>query len=611
MTAAGIQLACFDEFPTRAVDPQLAAANRAALAKIDPQLAAALQDVTVPADWLAVTALDGTPTFLVPNADGPARPRCGTAIPHRRTAAVMADFEQRDRSIALPGVGTGAELAWLLQSWPAHLAVFVFPESLPYLAALLTLHDFSAAIAAQHCILIQPEREAEHLRTLLERVAGLRSPGTIILADLIAPERLATVQTACETVGRAVGAARRTRMAEIKANLAAPTACVADGAVYVLALRPAAADQAIADELATAGAAADHASPIVAWGMDRPAHADPLALYEAWDQQPPRALITINHGAERLPAAPQCKVVPWITDSRVVGLLPAEGVPLIFAATPQIVDALAQRCAAGTQIELLPLAACAAACTAADTWRAPDADGPRDVLLIGDLPNDAPEAAGVRQSTHKRLWQQIQTQLATVQRFPGANELLARAEQATHIRLDDTELRRTMLALLEQVMLPAKQLAQWATTLTESGYRVHTAGAGWDRYDAAAITTWRGDADGHIRVPPACTPVACVLGTARHPLRPAVLDAAARGWPLVLYADAAEGFTRDLAGVLSQEAHFARFRDTEELTQALQFLRDQPEPARARAQRACTTVRTRHTYAVRLQHLLSGADISS
>ena len=88
------------------------------------------------------------------------------------------------------------------------------------------------------------------------------------------------------------------------------------------------------------------------------------------------------------------------------------------------------------------------------------------------------------------------------------------------------------------------------------------------------------------------------------PLTPALLQAAALGWPLLLHSPGARPLTSALGRVLHPEQHLQTFAGRADLLAALRKIRQDREGTERRAVRARKHVREEHSYLRRLGELV-------
>ena len=213
--ASPIDLSRLEDYRATTLDPDVWSSNLAALAVEQIEFVAELRRVSLPETWRPARALDGFPTYRLEEPGQPPAWLADTAVPLKRAEATLAKSISDDKNVALPCLGTGAELVHLLERLPTHVAVFVFESDVKVLAAILQTQDCSIAISQGRCILLPPEREAAFLTAQMEAHPGLLPPHNILLADLVSTERLQELKGICEQVGRETIKRRNARLREL------------------------------------------------------------------------------------------------------------------------------------------------------------------------------------------------------------------------------------------------------------------------------------------------------------------------------------------------------------------------------------------------------------
>jgi len=632
--AAPPDLARLDACRPATLDPQVWTSNLAALSAQQPALAAELRPVVLPDTWRPAFALDGFLTFRLEAPGGPPEWLGQTAAPRTRAQALLKEFDAADRNTALPVIGAGAELLHLLARLPAHLAVFVFETDVRALAAVLRIADLAAEIGRGRCIFVPPDsssglgagREIEFLTELLDAHPGLMPPGNILLPDLLSPARIERLRLACEEVGREVGQRRAKRLHELAAGAeraadfsprgleAAPRPRLA-----LLSLVPDARTHAIAG-------CVERAARSLGWDVLLRVTADPrsvhvLAHCDALIRFQPTITLCVNHLRAALPLPPRGRTCAWLLDEAAVPAQLPDDDTLYLAASPRVADALRR---AGARADTLL------------DWFWGCEAGPDDepagqpentVLLIADLPPEQPEAYGVRQPTHKRLWSHLRGIAAKLWQTPTVLEtekVLERGERESGVELRDRVLRDDMLRLIARALVPGVALEQIAAALVGESAQVLVLGRGWERLAGGGaksnfaplggVKVLGGDLFDLPDRGAGLRPLACIFAGQRDPLGPTLLYAAARGWPLVLHCPGSRGLQSArsrgrgssggaLGDVLRPAQHFEPFSGLPELRRAVHALRDAPQAAAQRAARARRQVREHHSYARRLEEL--------
>lgn len=594
--APPLELAQLDAERSATLADRTWTANLQALAVEQRELAEELRQAALPAHWRPVHALDGFITYRLEPPGAPPQWLGGCAAPLLRARAVLENVDPAGRNPGLASIGTGAELVTLLERLPKQLALYVFETELVRLAAVLRTQDFADAIQSGRCVLLPPGREAAQLQRLMKAQPGLMPPGNITLPDLVSPARVAELKTICEHVNAATAEERSRRIAQLRAQTrSARRAAKPRLALFSLLPQPVA--QAALEQVAQAGAGLGW--PVLRAALSGPRTVDPLVHCAAAAEFGATLALFVNHLPALLPISPAGAVGVWFhSDAAVPAELP-QGDVLYLAASPRVSAALER---AG-----VPAAERADWFWACDDSALPpavDPEGP--VLLVADLPDLRPEPYGVTQETHRRLWAHLREQAAKLwatPRIARADQLLVNAERTTGARLTETELRERLVRLIERVVIPGVVADHVARALATEGYPVAVLGRGWGALELPGVRVASADLQELASEENAVRPRACVSLSGRDPLNPALLHAAAAGWPLLLHELGGQPVMPALGGVLRAGQHFEPFADLAGLLRTLQLLREAPPNLRRRAERAREHVRQHHSYRCRLEEL--------
>ena len=581
------------------------AENLSALAREQPGRADQLRQVVLPEAWRPVLALDDSITYRLEAPGEPPVWLGGTAAPRTRAAGLLDHFSPSGKNPALPCIGTGAELRDLLDRLPANLAVFVFEADLRAVAAVLRTQDFSAEIGRGRCIFVPSDHEAEFLNELLVTYPGLQPPGNILLPDLVSAARLEEIRVICEQVHNETFQRRARRLAEL-ADATRPVA--AEPRLALLALTPDSAAHSVVADLA-------RAAGTLGWPLLRCTGADPrsdhpLVHCEALAEFAPSLTICVNHPRAVLPVTPPGAVCVWHHhEANVPDVLPDDGT-IHLAASPRVLSAL-RRVAARSEAVLEWYWACDASVETVDADQSPEAEndttGPT-IILVGDLLSQQPEIYGVKQVSYRRLWGQLLRTASQVWETPRAlhpEKMLVLAERACEVELTDDSQREMLVRLIERVVIPATVIERIAHALANQPFRVLALGYGWERAEAQNIEARGADLsalpDRGVRF----RPRACVFAGRVDPLSSTLLEAAARGWPLLVHDLGGQSLVSGLSDVIRAGQHFESFSDLAGLLRALKLLREMPPSVQRRTERAREYVRAVHSYERRLQDLVA------
>lgn len=596
MASAPVRLECLDHGTAATFAATAAGANLGALELAQPQLAASLSGVALPASWQPAETLDGWHSIRVEASATTAGWLDATAAPLRRARGLLREVIA-EGNVALPSIAAGAELRLLLDRLGPHQAVFVFEEDLTRLAAVLRLHDVSREIGAGRVVFLVGDAAGAALAEYLRAHPGVLPPAKIVGLPTVAVERTAAVRELCERAGAAAAAEREPRLAAASARLSvsdAPDRRTAEPRLAVLALRAVRADHAVARQLAGGAAGLGWRTEVRV--LATPSDAHTLPHLEALAALRPQIAIGVNQPSNAFALPSSTAVFRWHTN--LLALPTADpGPEMHLAASPRVRRALS---AAGVPQQRLADLYFAAAAESLEGRPGPIGD---EVVLIADRPDASAEAGRIVQPTHKMLWSAArecaQAAFAAQRRLDPAG-LLGEAERRSDVTLREPWLREPFLRLIEHNLIPAVLAGRIASGLAELGCTLRRIGRGWGRSGEGPGETWADDWTQIDDEAQARRPRAAVFVPPPEGLSAALLDAAARGWPLWVYGTSARELCEALGGVLEPRAHFEPF---DSLPGLRAVLKPDVKALEARVESVRRHLAARHCYTHRLAGL--------
>lgn len=604
---AELDLSRFDRVDPIELDHTVCSANLAALHEVDPASADAIAEATIPEHWRAVRGLDGAPTFRIERPGEMAAWFGGTAAPDARARGLVGLFRPEHKNPALPCVGAGGEIRLLLQRLEPHVALYVFETDPVAVHAALQLVDVAAAIRMRRLILAPPgvlDAASNWLVALLDREPGLLAPGTILTPSLVPAERCTAVRELCEGVSTEVTARRARAFAALSEQLAemdgrvGPDACTTRLAIIAPTISP-----TVRRDVELLGAQAERLGWTVARAVVRgPLDVHLLAHARRAVDAAPAMNVWLGQGPGALPVRLPGFNAIWVRDAdeaaTLVGASATDNLTYL-AASPRIAAALQSAGVADDAI--LPWYWAADQHEPAHAAAGPGAA----VLLVGDLPDTRPESHGMELDSQRMLAQALLTVAERLWETPPTYRpegILAAAERAAGIRVEDAALRADLLAWIERVVMPAVVLEQVWKALQSSGRPIRVVGHGWNRI-AGATESGTTDIDA-ILADAASVPCGVILAGSRDPLTSGLVRVAARGWPVLLHAGA-ERLSEALGGVLEPGRHIATFCTRRDILRGVESLKEPATLRRATA--AVDDLRRGHTWTHRLTALAARA----
>ncbi|MBI5863552.1 MAG: hypothetical protein HZB38_03380 [Planctomycetes bacterium] len=583
---AGPNLAALDQAAALPIDAEIWNQNLAAVAATDPPLAALLKSTSVPESWRSCAALDGSPAWRTERAGEPPAWLGGSAAPRTRAEGLFGGEAPPAANPLLPTIGSGHEAAFLLSRMAAHQAVFVVEPDAARVCAVLTVLDFAHAISAGRILFSGGREVGAWLLETLNATPGLLPPASILYADSIDSAAAEALRRSLESVSGKVLGRRHGRLEELRRTAARQEASPTPR-ILAVALTTESLAHETADELASAAQRIGWNA--AAFALDAPSRTHPLALAEELTRLEPTLTVCVDHAAAKLPLASGGLEVQLILSPPIEP--PSLGAGEFVLAASPAVRAAVGKSAEGGLLDF-PWAA-SQAVVACD----PPATRTHDVALLGDLPNDSETACGIDQPTHRMLWEHMRRAAkhwdAEAIAFPEA--LLRDAERTCKLALNEPELRRRMIRLIERVLVPAALLRAFAAVLDARGASGVGIGKGWTNRNSFSSVRAAVAAGVSARL---AIGSLLPVGVTRE-----MVDAMAAGWPPLIHCAPGRTFTEQTGGAFSQGGWKAAFSDAAGLAKGLAFLSDAAALARA-----ATAVRqhalARHRWEQRLPELL-------
>ncbi|TWT45470.1 hypothetical protein RAS1_18950 [Phycisphaerae bacterium RAS1] len=580
-------------------DPAIWAHNFAALSTSQPALAATVAQAAIPEHWKPVRGLDGAATWRI-EPPGHAPLWLGaTAAPRTRAAGLLSHVASDGQNLMLTALGAGGELDLLLQRLPATSAVFVAESDGSVLRAVLSSTDFSGAIRDGRLWLVPPEDAFNALVAICREQVGLLPPARLVVIPGTGDQRLATLTEACRRAAVTVEGERKTALAAM--TLAPPPGASAPR-IGILGSAGDAPAAAAARSLAAGAQSIGIQTRLCLVESPRDVH--PLAQARKLAEFHPTLLLGVNIAASRLPMRVEAATAGWCTTVAAAEQCDV-GVGMLLAASPTISDALRRRAAQTSpppRVSELYWAADEPGC-------APPPDGPAAVVILADLPATDERACGIEQPTHKLIWRRMLALKSRIARQPellDAEALLLRGEREAGITVTDAGVRQALRDAAASRLIPALVARTIESAARALGPRVITIGDGWDR-PAENVTSASLTSPTLRQIPSETNVAACVVVCPADPLTLRLLEAARRGWPLLLQSAVPHGVRTGLGGVLS-ERHYLTFRTAAELQPLLKDAVSNPAAHRSRANRALEQLRGGHTFTDRARALVAMFD---
>lgn len=517
---SAIAVAHLDSPTPIARDDAFFSANLATMRVTQPDIASWLE-AAGDGGWFRTHGLDGSVT-AARKTDAGVEWLDRTPIPVTRAHATLRNVAAGDRNYALATPGSGAEIELLLSRFATHQALFVIADDPSRVRAILALRDHASDIRRARLLFVQAPRMQDELLSMLRTHEGLLVPAALLATPPTDADWTRRVTAALQHVAAQIGTERATAADALRIRPPAPDRTTR---VAVLALQPDSTDHALAvrltEELSHAGIAAMLAA------LDGPLHAHSRVHERAIAAFAPTITLAINH-PPMFSATANARKFRW-----QVALPTAnesfDPTILTFAGTPTVEQQLLQH---GVRRDRTRPAYIGPPTAVLDRDVAPvDASC---VAIVGDWINDDAAAAGIRQPTHRQLWQHARDLLdrgAIGENDLGGAALLKIAQREQRVTIDEPSIRDEFVAALDNILIPAWATRATATALQTTGARLLAIGKGWNARLAKPNFEHHATLDAMERLN--TRPRLAVVTHWRDPLAPAAVWSAGLGWPLL------------------------------------------------------------------------------
>ena len=318
------------------LDPRVRDRNLAALRQSSAEYADLIERIVMPPHYRAVTALDGSVSFLFKSPESREGWLAATAMPLRRAEALCEQYQVGDLNATLPTVAAGAELRILLDSLPPYRAVFVFEENPVHVAAVLAMHDFADDLRRGRCIFLPPRGEEPELERLLDAHAGLLPPGNILCPPEVSADRIEYVRDICVRVAARTGRQRCDKMGVLVQSCASADVQPREQRLAILAIAPDPSAVRAAERLTAAAGKLGLAT--CSCTLSGPHDVHLLTHCEAIGEFRPTISICVNHARDLLPLPPRETICEWVIDSETFAGRSAGEAAVRLAASPMILS---------------------------------------------------------------------------------------------------------------------------------------------------------------------------------------------------------------------------------------------------------------------------------
>lgn len=478
-------------------------ANLEALRTHQPEWADRIERTPDPPDATPCRARDGTWSWRLTRGGRPAW-MGRTSMPRVSAEALFGNI-QREGSVVLPGILSGAETLEVARRVADNAAVFIVEPDVGLLRLALQIHDYTALIEQRRLVLLTTdEGERQHephgglTRFFLDR-EGYEYPRRLLRTPQVDPEDFSRIQAVVETGAAQVREAReRLAIERVRAWTEHVSRVTLDdpastpGVMIVTAsCQPTARTWAY--DLASAAAAAVQtdrpASRIITHVPDRPDRADWGSALASAAINRTSLIVIIDPGATEWSriAPPNVCILRWLTpqaDARAA-LLRTSDREILLASTVRQYRFLKD---AGAPVRLLepPL-------TIGDENLKPLLNDDHVTVVAGEAPSDDPAALGVGLPSHETLIETARS--LSLERARGAGcldaaDILASAERHSGIVVEDPNVRAWLMEIVRSRIVPVARRRAVIEALRSAGL-IRATGGAMLRGRTGPATDWR------------------------------------------------------------------------------------------------------------------------
>lgn len=494
------------------IDPSIYDANLAGLRERQPELARTIESAAGPPARL-VEGRDGTATFLCACENGEEW-LGGTSMPSVTAQELARGFSGVHENTIVPGIMSGLEVLHLLRRLSRHAAIFVIEPSAYFLYLALRLVDFHEFIERGQVVFLLEDDLEEQLVSFFKQFPGYLVPARVLTIPHRSAAEHAELQRRLERGGSEAARRQAELFSELRAEVnrghhhagkthshnLSPTSTQRLAILSMDASETTSRDAShLSSALGELGVAHRCCLP------DLPDQCHTLARLKCVADLHADGVLLVNSppGALRAMLPEDLAVISWFFASAKIpaAIDTPVGPRDVFVAT-----SLAQQArlvSAGVPEEKM-LYAGVTACfpstgrpeqrmRAKNSMASAAKDGAltareADIVLLGDAPDDRPEAAAVMLSTQAALWREC-VKIAsdcTAQNKPiSAAGLLEAAERRRNAKLSDAKIRGELVRKIEERVLPAAFARKLVRALDER-FKLACVGSNWAEFTARA-----------------------------------------------------------------------------------------------------------------------------
>jgi hypothetical protein len=603
-------------------------ANIAALRSKQPVAAELVSAAQSPFALMPATGRDLTPTYCWTDADSRQHWFGRTTMPLIRGEALIESFQPGTGNVLLHGIGHGIESLLLLIKLGAHQAVAVVEPDAWHVRAALALTDLSRYIESRQLLLFPGPTSWKDAADFLAENAGYLVPTRILSWPWFEKEDVAHVTDQLRSLQSDVSSRRVAMLASI--DMPAPAA--RDNAIAIFSSHADPRSLRLCRRVAAGLRALGLESLCLA--PDSPALMLTSAVQRKIAEFAPGSMLFVNAMPDDLPALPpECRnaVIAgpyWSPTELSLANLPATA--RLFALSTGSRDYLVAKGLSADRIVCIADAALPSL---------PIHQTGREILILADRLEIAPESVGLHLTSHVRLWNEAKNQILNqidTYHDAKADAVLTAAEKKLGYALDSAEVRTGLTDRIRNVLGAELVRRAYIEALINADIPFTVTGRGWGARGGASHNNqnpprkWGAERDKAISAhperqsssadPSIRTLDAWTIETAPTALNrygavislnsnnntlDEFLDTLSTGMIGYIRIPTGDSINLNLAEIFDPKSDLQTFTNRASFIKVInQFLAD-PEKTKSRFAHTAEKIRTQHTWSARLRQILA------
>ncbi len=453
------------------------------LSRYDIQLANRLRNISLPDDIKFISATDNILTAFssVLSKSGWL---AGTSAPSIRESVITENFSPDNSNVLLPGMGQGIGIKFLLEKLANYQAIFVLEQNLLNIFLAFCLYDFSKEIEKGRLVILTDSDIEQCLKDFFVEHNEYAFPTKAIHWPWISEKKMQEISLIIEQALAYVTRQHSKKMSELQAELARKidiNRANTRNNLYIVSFAYTPEYFRFAKSLSIAADSSGYKTKT--YLFDTPRHGTHIALLKQLIEFVPNKLISL--------AMPKCNMpfeLPNNIQTISVISLPSEPVnteqfdkigisenEIFVIGTNKDAKLFEQKISANNlhAIEII---------VDNITFKPKNTQPVIDVAIFADKYDDNPERYGIRQKSHKKLWQTLYDMISkkaiefsvdTIEQF------VQDACKTSGVGLHSEELFESFVSIVKQRLAPSVIASTIVGKIMHSDIKAKIFGTGW------------------------------------------------------------------------------------------------------------------------------------